>query len=134
MNDLKNKVVRFLSQRYGNDALNAFLFWVAVILFIVNFLLFDSYWIRILIQAVLIVTIYRSLSRKYAIRQQENNLFLQFTKRIRHTYLCIKRQSKDPNNKYFVCPYCAQISRIPKGRGNVEIICPKCKRKFDKRS
>ncbi len=134
MQNFKYKLLQFFSQRYGNDFLNLFLFWLSLFFIILNTFLLDSTFLFLLIQLILIFAVFRSLSKNYSQRQHENNIFLQITKHARHYYSCFKRQSADPKNKYFVCPYCAQITRIPKGRGQVEILCPKCKKKFDKRS
>lgn len=36
-------------------------------------------------------------------------------------------------HKYFLCPNCKQTVRVPRGRGQITITCPKCKQKFDKK-
>ena len=43
---------------------------------------------------------------------------------------------KLPNKeyKYFLCPNCKQMVRVPRGKGNIEIKCPKCQHKFDRKS
>ena len=45
-----------------------------------------------------------------------------------------KRKRKDKTHKYYKCPTCKQVVRVPKGRGKIEINCPKCHTKFIKRT
>ena len=37
-------------------------------------------------------------------------------------------------DRYFRCPNCKQKVRVPKGKGTIEIRCPKCNTKFIKRT
>ncbi|OLA39727.1 MAG: hypothetical protein BHW31_03575 [Firmicutes bacterium CAG:110_56_8] len=52
-------------------------------------------------------------------RYQENRKFLQFFTRL-----------KDRQNRYFDCPKCRQLVRVPRGKGKIAITCPRCKEKF----
>ena len=36
--------------------------------------------------------------------------------------------------RFFKCPVCKQKLRVPKGKGKVEITCPKCGNKFIKKA
>ena len=50
-------------------------------------------------------------------------------------WLKLKLMSKqDPSNKYFSCPKCKQMVRVPKGHGTVVVTCPNCQNKFEKRT
>lgn len=44
------------------------------------------------------------------------------------------RNSSKSSSKVFVCSKCHQKVRVPKGKGKIEITCPKCNYKFIKRS
>ena len=61
----------------------------------------------------------RTLSRNTYRRYQENRKFLQFFTRL-----------KDRQNRYFDCPKCRQLVRVPRGKGKIAITCPRCKEKF----
>ena len=60
-----------------------------------------------------------TLSRNTYRRYQENRKFLQFFTRL-----------KDRQNRYFDCPKCRQLVRVPRGKGKIAITCPRCKEKF----
>ena len=113
---------RFMAGRYGTDTLNmvilcaglaASLLSVFVRYPPVNLLLF------VLSYGLMIWAIWRSLSRNTYKRYQENRKFLQFTGRL-----------KDRQNRYFDCPKCRQMVRVPRGKGKISITCPRCHEKF----
>lgn len=68
-------------------------------------------------------------------RRQENMLFAQ--KMYPYQLKAMKwanRQMDKKTNKHFKCPNCKQVLRVPKGRGQITITCPKCAEKFDRRT
>lgn len=130
---MREKFQRFMMGRYGNDNLNNALIWGALIIFILQMFLRNSI-LMILGYLLWGFAIYRMFSRKVYQRNNENVLFLQKTKPIRHRFSCIVKGFQDKQNRYFVCPSCAQIVRVPKGRGKIEITCPNCHQRFDKKS
>ena len=112
--------------RYGTDRLNM------VILGVGLFASLASMWITsaladmicvLLSYAMMIWAICRSLSRNTYKRYQENRKFLQFVGRL-----------KDRNNRYFDCPKCRQMVRVPRGKGKIAITCPRCHERFVKKT
>ncbi len=84
---------------------------------------------------ILIYCWYRILSRKTYKRSAENTWYLQKTYPIRMWFNKKKRRFQDrKTHKYYKCPNCKQELRVPKGRGEITITCPKCHTKFDKRT
>lgn len=71
--------------------------------------------------------IFRMYSRNVAKRREENEKFLGFFNRA-------KTRVTDRNHRYFRCPQCRQTVRVPKGKGNIRIRCPKCGQQFTKKS
>ena len=72
---------------------------------------------------LMIWAICRTLSRNTYKRYQENRKFLQIVGRL-----------KDRQNRYFDCPKCHQLVRVPRGKGKISITCPKCGTQFIKKS
>lgn len=117
--------------RYGTDQLNLFLLCVTVALSLINSILtavFRNSPVYIMginpilylsMLGVLGFTVFRSLSRNIYARQKENRRFNQFWTRL-----------KDHKNRYYHCPNCKQLIRVPKGKGKINIRCPKCGEKF----
>ena len=48
--------------------------------------------------------------------------------------LLINRIQERETHKYFKCKKCKAVLRVPKGRGKIEITCPKCRAKVIKKT
>ena len=112
----------FMAGRYGTDKLNMVILSVGLAVSLlsvffrhppVNLLLV------VLSYGLMIWAIWRTLSRNTYKRYQENRKFLQMVDR-----------AKDRNNRYFDCPKCRQLVRVPRGKGKISITCPRCQEKF----
>ena len=78
--------------------------------------------------------LFRVLSKNLPARQKENQKFLSFTWKLRNFWgdlKCLWEEQKI--YKHFRCPQCKQKIRIPRGRGKVEVCCPKCSHRFVKK-
>ncbi len=133
MNKIKNNIIRFMRGRYGNDQFNNIivifsLFFAFLNIFIANPIL------AIVSYALLFYAIYRMFSKDIWARQKENMVYLENTKSIRMRINLFKRNLTDKQYKYFICPSCKQMVRVPRYKGKIEISCPKCHRKFDRKS
>lgn len=125
---------RIMAGRYGVDALGLALLIVSLIL---NLLTSLTRW-RILAYLSfipLILCFYRMFSRNIYKRNGENMKFMGFWRPIQEKFKRRAARSKDKKtHRYFSCPTCKQTLRVPKGRGKIEITCPKCKTKFTKKT
>ena len=116
----------FMSGRYGTDRLNMAILSVGLVASLlsmifkfapVNLALF------ILSYGMMFWAIFRTLSRQTYKRYQENRKFLQLMGRM-----------KDREHRYFDCPKCRQMVRVPRGKGKISITCPRCREKFVKKT
>lgn len=116
----------FMAGRYGTDRLNMVILGAGVVASLL------SVWIKAapfnlifwaLSYGLMIWAIFRSLSRNTYKRYQENRKYLQITGRL-----------KDRDHKYFDCPKCRQMVRVPRGKGKISITCPRCREKFVKKT
>mgnify|MGYP003371666118 FL=1 len=124
----------FMRGRYGVDQLSIFL----LVIYIVVTLLTGFFQLPLLSYASLAILIwcwFRILSRKTYKRSKENTTFLRMVFPITSRYRSLKKRFRDrKTHKYYRCPNCKQELRVPKGKGEITITCPKCKTKFDKRT
>lgn len=134
MKKLKNAFYRFMYGRYGTDQLNMFLLGLSVVLMMVNAIWFQNQIIYILVWILLLVSIFRTYSRKVVNRRKENRKFLELMKPFRKKAKLTKKQMQDKEHRYFMCPNCKQNVRVPKGRGKITITCPRCQTRFDRKS
>lgn len=118
--------------RYGSDKLNIALIVASIILSLISRFLKLGI-ITYISYIPLFLCIYRMFSKDINKRYQENQKFLKYyskaegwTKGKYHMVKGLKTY------KYFKCPNCKQTVRVPRGKGRVNIICPKCSTKFIK--
>ena len=131
---MREKFRRFMTGRYGSDGLNQFLSICALVLLAISLLLRSSLvsWLGI---AVLGFCYWRMLSRNISRRTEENYKFYSFQERLTGKWKGIRRRWADRKTyRYYRCPKCRQLLRVPKGRGRIEISCPRCGTQFIKKS
>lgn len=136
---MKEKLMKFMYGRYGNDELNQFLFKLVFISLIISLLtgrasLFGE--IFYILALIIVVFIYfRMFSKNFNKRYSERTLYLNFNNKVKlflDKQKNIKKQKK--SYAFFKCPSCKQKVRVPKGKGKISIHCPKCNVDFIKKS
>lgn len=131
---MKEKLMRFMYGRYGVDSLSNFLAGAAFASFIVS-VIFDQGIFSTLAWALLIYSYFRIFSKNIYKRAAENQNFLNRTAKIRGQFYQWKNTlTQLKTHHIYKCPTCRQKIRIPRGKGKIEIRCPKCNTRFIKRS
>ncbi len=133
MNDFRSRLRQFFAGRYGTDQLGRFMMYATLVLIIISFFV-RSGLLSVVIMVLLIIGIVRMLSRNYAKRAAENQKYLEIRNRIFGFFRNGFRAAKDKDHAYFRCPQCGQRVRVPKGKGQIMIHCPKCRTSFSKRT
>ena len=131
---MREKFRRFMIGRYGTDGLNQFLSILSLVLILLA-LLTKSSFLTLLGMIPLVFCYYRSLSKNIAKRTEENYQFYAVKDRITGKINGLKDQWA--NRKlyhYYRCPQCRQKLRVPRGRGRIQISCPRCGTQFIKKS
>lgn len=145
--------------RNGFDKLGIFTWSVSIALFIVT-VFSHSFYVYIIAVALLAWSVCRMMSKKIDRRYLEEQTFLKFFYNIKYFFSDTKNwfsrkkfasvQNRERKRvyysekekaradaklyKYYSCPDCSQKVRVPRGHGKIEITCPKCGRKFIKRT
>ena len=131
----KYKVQRFMIGRYGVDTLGMHILWFCVALSVLSlFFRKQSPFLYILMDVLTFYELYRALSKNHGKRNRENTLYLDCLTRVKRSYKVFKNNLTDKQYHYYLCPKCAQMIRIPKGRGKITIHCPNCRHSFDRKS
>lgn len=128
-----NFLRRFMAGRYGNDELNRFLLIVCVALFVI-FAFVDNELVSMIPLLLLIYVYFRMFSRNPYARRAENQKFMVFWSPHARKIAGAKAQRADKTHVYFKCKGCQRTLRVPKGRGKIEITCPHCKAKTQKKT
>lgn len=109
---------RFMYGRNGVDQLSWVLLVLGLVLNLIGAFTGLSA-LSLLAYIPMIWALWRMFSRQVAKRQAENQRLMAFWHRLR-----------DRQHRYFSCPKCKQTVRVPRGKGKVNIRCPKCGEQF----
>lgn len=137
---IRNFLTRFMYGRYGSDQLNLFLSTLWLVLYVLSIVfrvtkLTPLYSLFYGVAFVFILwSLFRMLSRNYDARRRENDWYLThiatlFT-RLRKRLL----RMRDRSHKYYHCPSCGAVLRVPRGKGRVNIHCRSCGTTFQKKT
>ena len=128
---LRNGLSRFMYGRNGADHLCLATIWTAIALDVIAaiFKMGDAVegLLGFVSTVLLVVTVFRIFSRRLDKRRAENAWFLQkIWWPIKGKLGKNKQQRADREHKYFTCPNCRAVCRVPVGKGKIIITCPKC--------
>ena len=128
---LRNALSRFMYGRNGADQLGLCVIWAAIVLDVVSMLVKNSVVSGVIgfITTVMVLwALFRVFSRNLEKRRAENAAFLQkFWWPLKRKLSSGKQQRMDKEHKYFTCPNCKTVCRVPVGKGKIVITCPKCR-------
>ena len=130
-------MARFMAGRNGTDQFNIFLLAVDVILLLVAGLFARKAGVVLypLVALGLGFVYYRMLSRNLLRRREENERFIRWWLKLSGNLRARRErwiQRKD--YKFFTCPACKTILRVPRGHGKIKIVCRKCGKSFTGKS
>ena len=126
--------------RYGNDRLNIWLTILALALMLAG-RFSGLIWLSLIGYLPFALFVFRFLSRNVTKRYDENYKLKKlcapaekFFKGLFSKRPKIKKNTRDKAFRHYKCPQCGQKLRVPKGRGLIEITCPKCGTAFKKKA
>ncbi len=131
---MKERLRQFMIGRYGTDSLNQCLSVAAIAMFVLCLVTGSD-----IFYAIAIVlwgyTIFRMLSRNISKRTAENYRFYNTKTAVSGAFSQKKKEfGQRKQYHYYRCPQCRQKLRVPRGRGKIQISCPKCSKQFIKKS
>jgi ribosomal protein L37AE/L43A len=124
---------RFMAGRYGPDSLNRALSALALLDLLVA-LLTGKPLLLLLGLALWGIVYFRMFSRNISKRYEENQRWLQFYGKVRDRFRRLIARLRDREHRYFKCPDCGTMLRVPRGRGKIQVTCPHCSRQIIKKS
>ena len=140
MGKLRNKIQRFFYGRYGGDTLGNVLLGVYIFIILAYYIgsifvpptavktkLILALLYYVLTIALFILIFSRMLSRNIAKRRGENERFCGFFRLRKNKF----RDRK--THVYRKCPHCSAVLRLPRAKGKHNVVCPRCKHRFEVR-
>ncbi len=138
MGKFKNKIQRFFYGRYGSDTLGNVLLGTYVFIVLAYYIgliflppaavkakLAVSLLYYALTISLFILIFYRMLSRNVIKRRRENERFCGFFRLRKNKF----RDRK--THVYRKCPNCRAVLRLPRAKGKHNVVCPRCKHRFE---
>ena len=131
---IRTSTARFMVGRNGNDPFNLFLLVTDIILLLIATIFSGKRLGRlllILVPVLLVYAYFRMLSRSVYKRQQENGKYLRLKAQVLAKLRLRKEQwTQRRDYKFFTCPACRTVLRVPRGRGRIQIVCRRCGHSF----
>ena len=135
----REKMAQFMYGRYGYDQLSFFLLISSLVMMVLSrllggipFLGFVLWLGQILAIAFCLV---RVLSRNVYKRQKENAWYLKKSRAFSRWFRSAKdRWQQRKDYKFFRCPSCHSLLRVPKGKGKLLLTCRKCGNRFERKT
>lgn len=134
---MREKFIRFMQGRYGMDHLSRVLLGVGLGIVVLSMflknaagtLLYTFGWIFV------VFSYFRIFSKNIPKRYAENQAFYARTCKLR-SFLGEQKNiwKQRKTHHIYTCPSCLQKIRIPKGKGKIEVKCPKCGTTFIRKS
>ena len=131
---IRNFIRNFMAGRYGPDHLGVLMILLSLVLNLINSIVRfpPLMWIS---YVLLFLTLFRMLSKNIVRRRAENDKFIKYwwpiKTKIRRAFSNIKQRKM---HKFFKCPGCRKTLRVPKGKGKLQVTCPKCGERFFKKT
>lgn len=134
----REKLNQFMMGRYGQDALSKFSLILFVVLALIGFLVRDGVGrsiLNFLMLAVLVLWYLRVFSRNFEKRRRENAVYLKYRNAVVRWFKSLKdRWTQRKDYRFFRCPSCHTLLRVPKGKGRVRLTCRKCQTSFERKT
>jgi len=130
----RRKIQQWMIGRYGTDELSRTLVVIALILMIIGS--FTGSVVASLVSwALFIWGYYRCLSKNIIKRSRERDNYLRLIEPLKRKISLWKRMWNDRNSyRYFKCPNCKKMIRVPKGKGKIAISCKNCRTEIIRKS
>ena len=120
--------------RYGADQMGQMLSAVSMVFLILSLFSRNQGWFLLAVIGI-VYNYFRMFSKNISKRYAENQKYLTMTAGIRRKLASWKSQLAQRKMYHiYRCPGCKQKIRVPRGRGKIEIRCPKCNTRFVKKS
>ena len=130
---MRTRLNMFMLGRNGVDFLNKHLFCIAAVIAAVN-LLFSG-WVGVLPPVMAGYALFRTLSRNLPMRQAEDMVAREKYDRAKEKISgALHRAKQSRDFRFFSCPGCSSYLRVPRGKGRIQVTCPRCGHRFDRKS
>lgn len=132
MEKIRRNLQHWMIGRYGTDELSVFLFSIGIVILLISAFV-DVRFLSIPAWIILIYGYYRCFSKNISARSKERDFYIRTVSPVKRKFQLYQRIWRDrKTHRYFKCPNCKKMIRVPKGKGKIEISCTNCRSKMIK--
>ncbi len=134
---MKQRFAKFMYGRYGLDEFSRFLSTGSLApILISTFLPGMARTVLIFLTLFMMVFAYvRMFSKNFEKRRAENAAYLRQKQKFTGWFSMRRDMWRQRREfRFFKCPSCRSVMRVPKGKGKIRIVCKKCGTAFAKKS
>lgn len=137
--NFRQRIAQFMYGRNGYDAYSQFLLIAAIGMVVLSWLFSWLPPVAVLLQlgeyVVLIYCLWRVFSKNVYKRQQENARYYEKRRAFMRWGQSLKDRWKQRKEyKFFRCPSCHALLRVPRGKGKLQLTCRKCGNRFERKT
>lgn len=126
---MKWRLARFMQGRHGSDRLSMHLVWLSLVFWAISLFIRHPFW-RLLPLGMYWLSIgwalFRIFSRNHMKRAAELAAYNRLLKKQTDFFKLQKNKRRDrKTHLYFKCN-CGAMLRVPKGKGEIVVKCPRC--------
>ena len=134
---MRERFYRFMAGRNGSDLFSRFLSFAAVAFMLLS-LIFRGTAGTVMWYIALLLLIYdyfRIFSRNLPRRRAENAKYCQYRGQLIDGFRDWReRRHQSRDYKFFRCPSCSVMLRVPRGKGHIRVTCRKCGTSFERKT
>ena len=134
-------VARWMYGRNGVDQLNRALVWVYLAIWLLEIVCsvlkigFLASVFEMLVFFLLAVVLFRTFSKNLVRRRRELAFYYKIKNAPRRARQLRKNKKRDKKTHcYFKCPKCRSVLRVPRGKGEIIVTCPRCGERTEKKT
>ncbi len=134
-NNFKQKLSAWMYGRYGNDELTPVLLITGTVFLLLGYLPFVGLFFYLLALVTVFWSAFRTFSRNIPKRRRELERWQKFKSKPKNAMRLHKNKKRDKHTHcYFKCPKCKAVLRVPKGKGEIIITCPRCSARMERKT
>lgn len=134
LDKIKTGIQKFMAGRRGPDELSLALLIAGIVLWMLSSI-FHLEIFNLLSLAVYVYALFRIFSRNLGKRYAENAAFLKLWRgKSSGAKQFFNRLKNSKKYRYFKCPECKSLLRLPRGVGEVTVTCGKCHHAFKEKA
>lgn len=133
----RQKIEQFMYGRYGQDDFSRFLLIATLVLFLLAAIFQGvvGYVFYFLALGAIVYCMVRIMSRDIYARQRENGWYMKKRQAVARWFRSLKdRWQQRKDYRFYRCPSCHTLLRVPKGKGKLLLTCRKCGTRFERKT